>query len=85
MIKKSINHAFISRMHQLQIKTEKYYMTHNEDAEIWEGKYAKGSFSTSICPTQQIYINGLSDSEKEELYKNGVMPANEYFNMWVKQ
>ena len=84
-IKKSITHAFIQRMHELRIKAEKYYTNHKEDAKIWEGKYAKGSLSNTICPTQQIYINGLSNSEIAELYKNGLMPYEKYFNMWVKQ
>ena len=84
-IKKSITNAFIPRMDEIKDKSEEYFNTHNEEPISWCGKYAKGSLSDTICPTQQIYINGLSNSEIKELRVNGLMPYEEYFNMWVKQ
>lgn len=80
--KRYIRNEFISRMHELRIKADEYWIKHHEEErEIWEGKYN----CYDINPTQSILINGLSSREVRELRIGGLMPHKEYFDMWVRR
>ena len=76
--KRYIRKEFIPRMHELRIKADEYWVKHREEErDIWNGKYEH-----YMGGHQQVLVNGLSESEKEELYINGVMPFKEHFDMW---